>query len=321
MDNTNYGLLNNIAGGIREAMTTYQTLKNQQRQESLLENQLKNQEEDRQMKMAQGGLIRGPDGQIQLSPEARANRDLEQGILRRKADVASREGREDDINSEESKRATGFLQQSTGKRFAPMTANEVRQYLSFLSTQNRIDEAKKDKTAKAAKLSDKQIEAFTDLDTATSDLNNLLSSLGNNAGWTGPFDGRIPDMFVGEDQVAFRSALGKYKDAYRKAITGAGAGPTEIAMLEGRLPSEKDTFANFKSKAAEALKEIERRKGVMASNLQKGGKDVSEFVAKSLSGPPTDYPKDDADAVSQARQKRIAELRAKQKSSVAGREK
>lgn len=74
-DSTNYGLLTNIAGGIREAMTTYQTLKNQQQQQGLLERQLKDHETDRQMKMAQSGLIKGADGSVQFSPEAKQERE------------------------------------------------------------------------------------------------------------------------------------------------------------------------------------------------------------------------------------------------------
>lgn len=136
-----------------------------------------------------------------------------------------------------------------------------------------------------ARPSDKQIEAFTDLDSATSDLNNLMGSLGNNDNWVGPIDGALSDRLVGDDQVAFRSAVGKYNDAYRKAITGAGASEKEMSTLASRLPSIYDSPGAFKKKAAEALKELERKKAVLASNLTKGGKDVSKFVA-----PPSESP-------------------------------
>lgn len=156
------------------------------------------------------------------------------------------------------------------------------------SAKDRAEEraqARTDKLEKEARLEPKQMETITDLDNAESDLNNLLASLGNNSGWTGKVDGAIPDMFVGDDQVAWRSAVGKYKDAYRKAITGAGAGPTEIAMLEKRLPSEYDNFKNFKAKANEALGEIRRRKSVYLNNLSKVGKKTSEFGANLANEP------------------------------------
>lgn len=147
-----------------------------------------------------------------------------------------------------------------------------------------MQEKKDLKAALAAKLTDKQVEAFTDLDNAASDLNNLLDKLGQNSDWTGSLDARIPDMLVGDDQVAWRSAVGKYKDAYRKAITGAGASTGEIKILESRLPTATDTFANFVSKSKEALSEINRRKGVYATNLSKSGKDVSQYFDLEGSG-------------------------------------
>ena len=150
-----------------------------------------------------------------------------------------------------------------------MESREIRQSEKQL--------AREDKQSKESKLSDKQIESFTDIDNAASDLNNILAGLGKNSNWTGPIDGRTPDILVGEDQAAWRSAIGKYKDAYRKAITGAGASAQEMARLETRLPSENDTFENFKAKAAEAQKELARRRETLASNLEKGGKNVANF--------------------------------------------
>lgn len=141
---------------------------------------------------------------------------------------------------------------------------------------------REEKLAKEAKPSDKQIEAFTDIENAQSDLSNILGQLGKHSNWTGPVDGRIPALLVGEDQNAFRSAVGKYKDAYRKAVTGAGASNAEIARLESRLPSETDTFDTFRAKAAEAQKELNRRKDILASNLEKGGKNVERFKGSSV---------------------------------------
>lgn len=220
--------------------------------------------------------------------------------------------REMDPNSQESKMAND-LAASMGYKGAPITAQQFKDFSPVMQkkyeiaeksldrAENRKDREadrefrrqdqqlrrdelasnrntlRQDKLDKEAKLSDKQIEAFSDIDRASSDLTNILGQLGDKSGWTGPVDGRIPDMLVGNDQVAWRSAVGKYKDAYRKAITGAGAGPTEIAMLESRLPSENDTLANFQAKAQEAQKELARHREIMAGNLEKGGKNVSEY--------------------------------------------
>jgi hypothetical protein len=139
------------------------------------------------------------------------------------------------------------------------------------------DIIRQDRLNKEAKLSDKQTQAFVDLDNAASDLDTMVSELGNNKNWVGPIDAKIPDLLVGKEQVAFRSAVGKYKDAYRKAITGAGAGPKEIAILESRLPTVSDSPDNFKAKILEAQKELRRRKQNLADNLAKQGKNVDEF--------------------------------------------
>lgn len=141
------------------------------------------------------------------------------------------------------------------------------------SKQTVIDEKK----AKEAKLSERQVDAITDLDTANSDLESLKEMLGKKSNYTGPVDALVPNFLVSGDEVAFRSAVGKYKDQYRKAITGAGAGPKEIAILETRLPSESDTYENFLAKATEANKELARHKRILLSNLSKQGKQVDQF--------------------------------------------
>lgn len=164
-----------------------------------------------------------------------------------------------------------------------LNANRALQREMMTSNRNEVLQEKRDQKAK---LSDKQIESFSDIDNAKSDLKNILGQLSKNSEWTGPVDGRVPNMLVGQDQVAWRSAVGKYKDAYRKAVTGAGASASEIAMLESRLPSETDTYENFKAKAEEAEKELQRRKSVMTSNLSKAGKNVEGF--SSLSKPSED---------------------------------
>jgi hypothetical protein len=144
-----------------------------------------------------------------------------------------------------------------------------------LARQAKADETKRIES----KLSDKQVEQFNDFDTAQKDLNNMLGLLGKNQHYTGPIDALIPDkLLIGGDQVAWRSAVGKYKDAYRKAITGTGASPGEITILESRLPSESDSYKDFVAKAQEAQKDIERKRQSYGENLSKSGKDVSSFI-------------------------------------------
>lgn len=96
----NYGLLNNMAQGIREGMTTYMTLKNQNRQDSML-------------KLAQG-VQEGENG-LEFTPEQKQKREYEMRSVQQKAAEADRASREEDPNSEDSKALRGMIQQTTGK--------------------------------------------------------------------------------------------------------------------------------------------------------------------------------------------------------------
>lgn len=212
----------------------------------------------------------------------------------------------DDVNSQESIMARSLaVDMGMDKNLAgKMTATQFENLSPYLKAkyeakiremdrrdlraqrQEMYDEKRADKAAEKAKLSEKHVEAFTDLDNAKSDLDNIVGMLGDNKHWAGKLDGAVPDLLVGSDQVAWRSAVGKYKDAYRKAITGAGASATEIAMLEKRLPSEYDAPEDFKAKANEALAEIARRKGTLASNLKKIGKNVEGFESAPMQEAP-----------------------------------
>lgn len=128
-----------------------------------------------------------------------------------------------------------------------------------------------------SRLSDKQVAGIAEFDDSISKMTGALNMLGDKSGWVGPGDGRIPDMAVGADQVAFRSAVGRMKDAYRKLVTGAGASNMEIARLESRIPSETDTIANFKAKAQEFIKEINKARTTYLGNYKKQGKNTKNF--------------------------------------------
>lgn len=120
----NYGMLNNIAGGIREAMTTYQVLKNQQRQEQLLENQLRGDEQDRQVKMMLSGLIRSASGGLEYTPEMQEQKKYERGMLADKFDQLEAQKRGRDVTSPESMRSTRLLRSLTGNRDIPDLSRE-----------------------------------------------------------------------------------------------------------------------------------------------------------------------------------------------------
>lgn len=140
-----------------------------------------------------------------------------------------------------------------------------------LLKEQEIDKKKKE----AAKISDKQLTPISDVDSVIANLDNVISQA--NEKFVGPADARIPDIMTSGQEAAFRSAVGRMVDAYRKAITGAGASAMELQKLESRLPDTKDTLEQFKAKALEFRKELVRNRTTYVKTLKKQGKDVSEF--------------------------------------------
>lgn len=153
------------------------------------------------------------------------------------------------------------------------------------SEQSRLDrqmikEARADeKSQKAATLSDKQITPINDVDTIIANVDNILGLVSKKEakGFVGPVDAKVPDMFVGAEEAAFRSSVGRMSDAYRKAITGAGASVMELQKLESRLPNPSDNYNQFVAKAREFRKELIRNRNTYLNTLKKQGKNVSEF--------------------------------------------
>jgi lysozyme family protein len=140
-----------------------------------------------------------------------------------------------------------------------------------LLKQQEIDKKKKE----AAKISDKQLTPISDVDSIIANLDNVISQAKSK--FVGPLDARIPDVMTSGEEAAFRSAVGRMTDSYRKAITGAGASAMELQKLESRLPDAKDTIEQFKAKALEFRKELVRNRTTYLTTLRKQGKDVSEF--------------------------------------------
>lgn len=131
------------------------------------------------------------------------------------------------------------------------------------------------KKREGAKISDKQLTPISDVDSIIANLDNVMSL--SKEKFTGPLDARLPDILTSGEEAAFRSAVGRMTDSYRKAITGAGASAMELQKLESRLPDPKDTLEQFKAKSLEFRKELVRNRNTYLNTLKKQGKDVSEF--------------------------------------------
>lgn len=141
----------------------------------------------------------------------------------------------------------------------------------------RGSEARATQAEKKRAISEKQIGDIQQYDDSINSLQDMLNSA--KPEYIGAIDGNLPDWTRGGDEAAFRSRVGRYSDAYRKLITGAGASNMELKRLEGRLPGTTDTFENFQAKAKAMLDETKRARERHLGNLERTGKDVADFKA------------------------------------------
>lgn len=97
------------------------------------------------------------------------------------------------------------------------------------------------------------------------------------ASFVGPFSGRT-DTVLNPEKAAFQADLGRFFDAYRQAVTGAGASEKEIERLETRMPQPTDTAGVFKRKMEYLLKYAEDKKNIQIKNWGLTGRDVSGLL-------------------------------------------
>jgi len=131
------------------------------------------------------------------------------------------------------------------------------------------------KTNPLKNVTESSAEKIADLEKAEADLMEIAGMVKDD--YVGPLDQYQPNVMTGPQESVFRAALGSYADAYRKAITGAGASVAEIAKLESRLPSLSDKPANFRAKAQEAINDIRQRRQKYLGALKSSGKNVEQF--------------------------------------------
>lgn len=88
-----------------------------------------------------------------------------------------------------------------------------------------------------------------------------------------------------KDFASFKSLVDQSFDEYRTAVTGAGAGPSEISLLEKRRPSVTDTAEVFRAKLKDQkdIMAIARARGLL--NQQKfHGVDLKPFGSTIAEG-------------------------------------
>lgn len=132
---------------------------------------------------------------------------------------------------------------------------------------------------KKTKMTADELEKLTNLDIGL-DLNtDIMSKIGSSRWATGTIGSRIPDIMSPEN-AALRAELGRAFDAYRIAVTGAGASPGEIEMLQKNMPNITDNVDVIKEKLSLNDKLMQSMRIRRIGNLGLAGRDVSNFVAR-----------------------------------------
>lgn len=231
-------------------------------------------------------IFKNADDRILKQKENQTARDAKRAeLLMSLADKKT--ARQDKIDS--------ALKDIESKKEIALIANEAKKEQGEKDRQNKLEiakmydrfrgdtleEKKKENVVKLEeknRFNDKDVETVTAFDDSKRKMQEVLNMIGDHSNWTGPVDGRLPDYMVDKDQIRFRSELGKIFDKYRVAVTGAGAGQNELAMLEKRIPSETDTFENFKAKAQSFIDSVDEDKKTFLANKTKQGKNTKPFL-------------------------------------------
>lgn len=120
-----------------------------------------------------------------------------------------------------------------------------------------------------------KLQEHDDAYMAGQELKDLVT---NNPQLVGVFAGRVPLRKELEgDYSRFQAALGRFQDVYRRAITGQGAGPSELNMLMSRLPSGTDPTSTFIGKMDDFLKQTNTSRTRYLTNLKRANRDVTQY--------------------------------------------
>jgi hypothetical protein len=183
------------------------------------------------------------------------------------------------------KQQADLQEQSQGRLFKQQTQLEMMKESS--AERRAAAKAKNEKKP----LDTNQIDKLAQLDTSAASLTKLLSDVNKFSKFIGPVAGQAGGVsaWLSPEFAAFKQDLGQYFDSYRVAVTGAGAGPTELKMLQANVPSLTDSPATMVAKIKRSLEIGQRTKQVRLKVLGQAGRDISGFTdevapARDLTG-------------------------------------
>lgn len=131
----------------------------------------------------------------------------------------------------------------------------------------------------ASKLTDTQINAFTNAIAQEKEFTKLIGEVEENPGLVGPLDANLPGRgkYYGKDFAKFKVKMKQLFNQYRTAVTGAGASVGELKMLMEAFPDGSESEDVFKEKAAAAMEIGRTVLSARTDVLEAAGKDVSKL--------------------------------------------
>lgn len=162
-------------------------------------------------------------------------------------------------------------------------AREQRYALDRIAAQNagRLDlqSAKVDNT-KSKALTTEELNKINNFDDASGAMKAINGMLDKDTTLVGPIDANKPFRDKYDPSYgAFRTELGQLLDAYRVAVTGAGASEKELKTLESRMPNGTETETVFRAKLKQVQTIADRKKASLLRNYGAAGRDLGTLSA------------------------------------------
>ncbi len=134
----------------------------------------------------------------------------------------------------------------------------------------------------ANKITAEDVTKLSAIDDISSYGKDLIQRLNTSKGaLSGPLSSIARDLNPNDaDFAAFKADTGRFFDLYRVAVTGAGASPGELKMLEKNVPTVSDRPEIFKRKMQNMIRFAEMKKSNHVKNLGLTGRDVSGLLGQ-----------------------------------------
>lgn len=305
----NYGLLSNMADGIKEGLIAYQTVSNAKQQQKQTDRAF-------QMQKLKEGMQENAEGQIGYTPERQMELDQER---KNRGLLAQHQAAEISPESEESQRASQYYTAQGLNIPEGMSAKEARDIgagglLSHKASNEeqeklakmRFDAAREeraDKRAEGKQIPASEAMAFGGSDASLEALANAQDLIKKNQDLTGPFAGRASAL-AGKFEVGETGQRAKILDAQLKLnaqnvgkyLEGGKLTDADIDRYKQMLPNLNDSeqAAAEKTKILENM--INRKKQLEMQSLGKAGYNVKGLLGGESQTQKAEVPEDQWDA-------------------------